>query len=393
MKGPKRPLGPQAQGLRFPRASWVLCPPSLQTASELTVGPPPRGVNRRPARRPEMERQFRAKILSGVRGGTYHAPMPLLRADPWDPEFGMGFQAATEEPSAPRADPLVETEDWSTPLSPAGAPEPTPLWFVDGVRRVDLRLLVEEGDRRVPGLFGSYAVGAVRADGRATFEEHRVCRAVVLGGGVVSERIEVKAGADIIGFEPATDPRADPEAPLLRLQQLMREAENALAAKIALDGAPLVVVDGPLRLGEDSPGPVVGVIKRFVRRYLEPAYEALLRRLRQGDRTPVFALQDQEGATRGYSWYTRLRDVSLPWHDHAGIVRCEARADLGLNCAVEMADRLTAVLPRYAGRAADPRTPQNLAPVGALEAWLRHRMGDRAMVRRALLAFLSARGG
>ena len=319
--------------------------------------------------------------------------MPLLRADPWDPEFGMGFQAAAEEPSAARADPFVETEDWSTPLSPKQDPVTIPLWFVDGVRRVDLRLLAEEGDRRVPGLFGSYAVGAVRAEGRATFEDHRVGRAVVLGGGVFPDRVEIRAGHDVFGFEPATDPGADPEAPLLRLQHLMREAENALAARLALDGAPLVVIDGPLRLGEDSPGSVVGLIKRFVRRYLEPAYEALLGRLKQGERTPVFALQDQGGATRGYSWYARLRDASPPWHDQAGIVRCEVRANLGLKAVVRLADLLTAGLPRYAGRAADPRTPQNLAPIAALESWLRHRMGDRAMVRRALLAFLSARGG
>jgi hypothetical protein len=340
-----------------------------------------------------MERQFRPEVLSGVGGATYHAPMPLLRADPWDPEFGMGFQAATEEASASGADPFVETEDWSTPLSPADAAEITPLWFVDGVRRVDLRLVADEGERRVPGLFGSYAVGAVRAEGRATFADHRVCRAIVLGGGMVPDRVEVPAGGGVLGFEPATDPAVDPEAPLLRLQHLMREAENALAARVALDGAPLVVVDGPLRLGEDSPGPVVGIIKRFVRRYLEPAYEALLRRLEQGQRTPVFALQDQNGATRGYSWYARLRDVSAPWHDHAGIVRCEARTDLGLKAVIGIADRLTAGLPRYAGRAADPRAPQNLAPIGALESWLRHRMGDRGKVRRALLAFLSARGG
>jgi len=33
--------------------------------------------------------------------------------------------------------------------------------------------------------------------------------------------------------------------------------------------------------------------------------------------------------------------------------------------------------------------PQNLTPVGGLETWLRHRMGDRALIRRGLLAWLS----
>jgi hypothetical protein len=317
--------------------------------------------------------------------------MPLLRADPWNPEFGMGFQASPEEPTDARADPFVETSDWSTPLSPSADPAPTPLWFVDGVRRVDLRLLADEGDLRVPGLFGSFAVGAVRSEDRASFDEHRVSRAVVLGGGMVPERVEISTGGDVFRFEPATDPGTDADAPLLRLQHLMREAENALAANLVLNGAPLVIVDGPLRLGEESAGPVVGVIKRFVKRYLEPAYEGLLGKLGQGERTPLFALQDQAAKTRGYSWYTRLRNVASPWHDHAGIVRCEVRATLGTDAVVSMADLLTATLPRYAGRATDPRAPQNLAPVAALEGWLRHRMGHRGMVRRALLTFLASK--
>ena len=94
---------------------------------------------------------------------------------------------------------------------------------------------------------------------------------------------------------------------------------------------------------------------------------------------------------RGFSWYVRLVALRRPWHDHAGIVRCEVRARLGLEAAVAIADRVTAVLPGYAGRPSDPRAPQNLAPVGGLESWLRHRMGDHAMVRRALVTHLAAK--
>ena len=64
------------------------------------------------------------------------------------------------------------------------------------------------------------------------------------------------------------------------------------------------------------------------------------------------------------------------------------RAGLGLDDAVAIADRVTALLPGFGGRASDPRTPQNLAPVAALEGWLQHRMGNRAIVRRALTQVL-----
>jgi len=316
--------------------------------------------------------------------------MVVLRADPWTPEFGMGFEAPLEESPLPRSDPSVETEDWSAPLSP-GPASAGPVWFVDGVRRVDLRLLADDGGRRVPGLFGSYAVGVVRCNGRADFQEHRVCRAIVLGGGVRPEKVTVACGPTSLDFEPAVEPGVDPNRPLVRLQELMRDEETNLAARLMRVGAPLVLVDGPLRLGAKTGVQAVGVIKRFVRRYLDPEHESLLGRLGAGQRTPVFALQDQAGEVRGYSWYARLVELRRPWHDHAGLVRCEIQVGQGPEAAVRLANQVSALLPRYAGRPTDPRAPQNLAPVAGLEAWLRHRMGDRAMVRRTLVAWLATR--
>lgn len=80
-----------------------------------------------------------------------------------------------------------------------------------------------------------------------------------------------------------------------------------------------------------------------------------------------------------------------PWHDLAGLVRCEARATLGVSEASELADRVTSWLPGFAGRPQDPRTPQNLLPVAGLETWLRHRLADSALIWRALLAYLTER--
>jgi hypothetical protein len=320
--------------------------------------------------------------------------MLVLRADPWAPDYGMGFEASQEltEETLPRADPFVETEDWTTPRSPAATPWGV-VWFVDGVRRIELRLVADEGERRAQGLFGSYAVGSVRCDGRAAFDEHRVCRAVVLGAGLNPDPVTVRVGVGTLRFEPATAVGPDPNAPLVRLQELMREQERALAARLAQDGAPLVLVDGPLRLGEEAGSSAVGVVKRFVRRYLEPEQERLLGELGPGERTPVFALLDQGGKLRGYSWYMRLIPMRPAWHDHAGILRCEVRSGVGLAGAAELADRVTAMLPDFAGRPADARSPQNLAPVAGLETWLRHRMGDQGMVRRGLLEALCEQEG
>jgi hypothetical protein len=52
---------------------------------------------------------------------------------------------------------------------------------------------------------------------------------------------------------------------------------------------------------------------------------------------------------------------------------------------IRLADRTAAVLPLVASEPhLDPRAPQNLVPIAALERQLRHRMGDRGLVYRAL---------
>jgi len=311
--------------------------------------------------------------------------MVTLRADPWMPDHGMGFQARDDETPA-SADPFVETEDWSRPIG-SGPRAERCVVFVDGVRRADLRLIAEEGPRRVPGLLGSFAVGAVRCDGAATFGDHEVRRAVVLGGGVRPEPMEVAVGEEHLTFEPESVTGDDPDGPLAGLQARMRKVEGLLAAKAAAEGDVLVLADGPLAFFDSTVAPVVGVIKRTMARYLSPDYESLIAQLAPGRRTPLFGLGDHDRVRR-YSWYTRLVPLRVPWHDRAGIVRCEVRAGLGLQESVEVAHRVSALLPAYAGRPSDPRTPQNLAPVAGLEGWLRHRMGHALIVRRALLEHL-----
>ena len=313
--------------------------------------------------------------------------MVTLRADPWAPDYGMGFEARLGELPA-SADPDIEHSDWSLPVVPA-APEPCVIWFVDGVRRVELRVLAEEEGARVHGLFGSWAVGAVRSDGRATFEEYRVGRNLVLGGGRSAPRAEIEAGPHRLVFEPRTETGGDPDTPLLGLQGSMRSAEAAIATRTAGSSGCLVLVDGPLKtLRDETTSPIVGVVKRFVRAYLGPEHDTLLGRLEPGQRTPLFGLAYERQPFERFAWYTRLVPSRAAWHDHAGLVRCEVRAGVGVDEARSIADRVSATMPRFAGRSTDPRYPQNLAPVGGLETWLQHRMGHRGLIRRAITEWL-----
>ncbi len=313
--------------------------------------------------------------------------MVTLRADPWSPDYGGDVEAtlAAGEATEIQVDPTIEAADWSRAIVPEAGPG-GPLLFVDGVRRVELRVLAEDGSRRAWGLAGSYAVGAVRSDGSATFEQPVVGRILALGAAIASPDLVVRIGTgEAIAYRAIAVPGDDPEAPLQVLQNEMREAEGRLAAELAPTG--LVLADGPLHYPHGPDAAVVGIAKRMVRTYLEGEPAALLPRLVPGERTPLFALGRQ--VLDRFAWYQRLIELREPWHELSGIVRCEVRMALGIARARELADRVAIELPRYAGRPGiDPRAPQNLTPVGALEAELRRRLGNPELLRRALQAEL-----
>jgi hypothetical protein len=95
---------------------------------------------------------------------------------------------------------------------------------------------------------------------------------------------------------------------------------------------------------------------------------------------------------RRYAWYLRLPTRSIaPW---AGIVRCEAGTNLPIEELNTLADITALILPGLAGvDYKDPRAPQNLIPIGGLEKILRHRLGDRGLLYRALRAATMAPNG
>lgn len=322
-------------------------------------------------------------------------PMPELRLDPWDPGYGMGFDAAAvDDEQVQLADAFVETDDWATPRGGLRTESDVPVvTFVDGVRRIEARLMAADGDRSAHGMVGSFAVGAVTVDGKARFDEMRVHRSIVLGSGMMPDPLELTIGRCRMHFSPASDAGAEPDRPLVKLQSLMRETEAALARSLAEQEGSLVLLDGPLTFFDDPGATIAGVIKRFAKHYLDAEQTALLPRLRRGERTPLFALgTGDDRPVQRYSWYSRIADLRPQWHGFAGIVRCDLGAGVGVDAAIDVADTVSSLLPRFAGRPTDPRAPQNLAPVGGLESKLRHAMGETRLIKRALTTWLLQRG-
>jgi hypothetical protein len=308
-----------------------------------------------------------------------------LRADPWRPDFGAGAEIGfDDEISEAAVDVSVETTDWSRGIDVAPC-DPEPFCFVDGVMRSELRVMASDGDKRAWGLVGSFAAGAVTCNGSASFtaEDVPIGRVMLLGSRVEAPALEVQIGHSSLSYRCHGVTDDSPTGLRRQLQRLMLSAEQTLAARLSDDA--LVFADGPLHMDAGAAkARVVGVVKRMVRSYLPDEEATLLPKLVAGQRSPVFGLGNN--VLDRFAWYVRLIDSSASWHELAGLVRCEVRMELGLEQAVKIADIVACHLPTYAGRpGVDPRAPQNLTPVGALEARLKHRLGSSLVISRALL--------
>ena len=142
----------------------------------------------------------------------------------------------------------------------------------------------------------------------------------------------------------------------------------------------LVIADGPLNFESTGRGLAVGLIKRITQLYLPSALVPVVAGLPPGTRTPLFAIRKK---LPRYAWFLRLAPVRPAEADFHGLVRLEVHESLGKEKAQALADLTTGLLPRFAPpRARDPRSPQNLLPISALEGRLRRELGDPLLLRR-----------
>jgi hypothetical protein len=313
--------------------------------------------------------------------------MPLtLRLDPWTPSYESALQVEEDEADANAAsdvDPNVETDNWRPITTSAPDPAPEPIFFIDGVRRIDTGVIEEADGGIVYGLLGSFAAGAtVHQHGEAAIHTERIGRRVILGAGRETDPIRVPAGNLTMDYRFAGIAENSRHQVVAEIQVLMRKLEGMLGAEVA-DSAALTFVDGPLTYLLPLEEPILGYVKTHSRYYVGAEHMAVLGALETGQRSPVFHF-GAEGTSR-YSWYTRVGPRRALDYALAGVVRAEVSATVGAETAIRLADTSTALLPRFATTPAwDPRAPQNLYPVSALESRLHQRLGDREFIRRCI---------
>jgi hypothetical protein len=250
--------------------------------------------------------------------------MARMFVEGWAPEYGAPFDPDEQlAPAEGEVDPTVELTAWE-PLE--GADDGCEhIAFVDGVRRVDARLLVDEpAHGPIPGICGTFAVGATRwhrAERRSAIDGVRIERWAVLAGG----RAEELPGVDLDPpYRSTTTPSDDPSHLVRELHTRMRRAEGELASEIAADA--FVIADGPLNQPLAAL-PVVGYVKTHRRTYLGDDQSPVIAELAPGQRTPLFTISSDRPDVCRYSWYVRLAMVH-GGHSWSGVVRCEASGRL-----------------------------------------------------------------
>jgi hypothetical protein len=306
--------------------------------------------------------------------------------DPWDPSYGIANEVEALEPTSADVNPDIElaTADWQPLETPSGVQADSVL-FVDGVRRVEARVWLDDGAGGAhPGICASFAAGAARCDQAARIGPVIVDRGLFTSFGQ-AESVTTNAGE----FPARLAAGEGVEALSLALQERMGQAEiSAAEAACAEAPADLVVIDGPLR-GRQHLSHAVGYVKTHHVAYLPPELHTLVGRLAPGQRSPLFVLGTSWSRL---AWYFRLPGkTEIPW---AGVVRGECSSDFHLAEAKALADRVTTTLPRFASEPhKEPRAPQNLYPIAGLERELRRRMGDPQVLYRALRRSAHSSGG
>lgn len=305
--------------------------------------------------------------------------------DPWNPEYSPSIQADAPDstPAEIRLD--VESAEWK-PIQPPLSP-PVRFTFIDGVRRVEARIILQNG-KILYGLLGSIAAGAVQTDQKSfrifddVLKNKIIERYFITCGGTLFEMpVSVHEG---IQFTPISVPDESIQAPLQKLQQLMRDAEGKLISQMASKNPETVIVaDGPLHFPWAKQSQALGYVKSFHEWYLPPPQVEGLATLPVGFRTPLFLIQGSSASFPDrFGWFVRLSAPDAGDSPLSGLARLEVSSEGGLEKAKLLANH-ACDLPRFVSKKyQDPRSPQNLLPIGALEKTLKHFLGDVGLLQR-----------
>ncbi len=212
--------------------------------------------------------------------------------------------------------------DWRSIRLDSTIAQPSALLFVDGVRRIEARVWIDEettggapATDATPGLCASYAAGVM-----CCCHQQAHLLTVETRRGLFSIAPHAVDVTTYAGTYEACHTPANPMVPLSMtlseaLQRRLGDIEvlTAVAARSALagrgpdDGADLLVVDGPLRGRQHLPRFLRGASRSAITgsAYLPPNLHSMVASLTAGERTPVFLM----GTSWERHWLVRAAAV------------------------------------------------------------------------------------
>jgi hypothetical protein len=305
----------------------------------------------------------------------------MLKINPRLPDRASIVEAEMEAQQAEEIVYDVESAMWEA-MAPSGD-DAGPIAFVDGVQNLEIGVIEDElGKAPVGGIMASYAAGAMCIREDPPLRHVLVERALIMGNGFETAGRTLQAGTSKLHYRAVSCSGNDQNAFMQRLNDLRARLEMSVIERLEQD-ARTIVVDG--RLPPIGPSRAIGLIKTP---HILPFanYEdqfQLLPKLRTGERTPI--LKRRRSAREFYSWFVCLRAPRPHEFSLSGVVMLEMDTSNSIASVMRAADFTACALPRFASDPMrDPRAPQNLLPVGELERQLRRRLGDPALIQRAI---------
>ncbi len=317
--------------------------------------------------------------------------------DSWDPSYDSGVELEALPQSEVQVDTTIEVSTAKWAPIPAFQPDgqKRDLLFVDGVRRIDARVWIDDAatgttdaSPSVAGICASYAAGVVCCCQHGAHLITSEVRRGLFTAAVTGTHIPIGGSTYVFHRVVAGSHVAVAVSLSNAVQRALTDLEIVAAVQARAAACPhgtaadnLLIIDGPLRDRAHLPR-ALGYVKTHQTQYLPPELNAVVAELETAARTPIFAIAT---GWQRYSWYLRLPCIPAgPW---AGVVRLEAAPTLDLSEAVALANASQQLLARFASvEYKDSRAPQNLVPIAGLERELRHRLGDASRLYRELRA-------
>lgn len=267
------------------------------------------------------------------------------------------------EETAQGIDEYVETSHW-TLIEAKDVDISDDIAFLDGIVRLDSEIFYKENKSRLRLFSLASGICEMKPNFYNDFEAFKSIKTKKIA--IPDKEIPKN---QIIVKNAKYDLVAKDQDHLVLLKQLEYET---LIDYVSYSHTRFIIWDGSLPItfsGLDSKL-VFGFIKSHRKYFVNPQNLELLYEIKAFQRTPIIHYTSQDQKNFYYTWYTTLNN------DITGLVRIETLANIDIKEASYLANAVCVILRKFASSPLyEQRAPQNLAPISALERYLRAYLG------------------